>query len=1248
MSTLSVLSSRARTLVASLVTALLVVGGLSLAPTAAVAAVGDISGGTLTWGTSSYLNSGTPGRPGPLASGYGLPSTFDATTRLSTWGAATGTIAADGSATLAFDGTSLNFAPTGGGWLKLTDAEVVLDAAGNGTLSALVAYGTSVTGVPGALTYDPAQAPTRPAARVDVMTLSGNAVPVTRTGTAATWSGLTGSWNAAFTTFLGGDATVTPAIPAWTYATTISSAAGRTPLPVSIALNLVAAPTYTPSSYDLGTATWGLSTYLNSANPGRPNPLATAYGTPAAFDATTRLSSWGAGSGTVAADGSATISYTGTSVNFASTGGGWLKLTDPRATLDAKGNGSVTALVSYGTSVTGTPGAFTFDPNQAPTRAAQRVTVVTLAGNTAYPTQGADTIAWAGLAGSWSPEFTAFLSGDGAGIPAWTYATTISAAAGRTPLPFAFALAIEPPPTFTPASYDLGSASWGLSTYLNSANPGRPNPLAGSYVAPATFDATTRISTWDDGTGSIATNGDATISYKGTSVNFASTGGGWLRLTDPQATLNADGNGVVTALVSYGTSTTGTPGNFTYDSAQAPTRPAQRVAVVTLSGNDIQPVQGAAAISWTGLQGSWATAFTAFLAGDATVTPAIPAWTYATTISAVAGRTPLPFDFELGIAPAVTPTIALATSPTGGVILGANVTLTAQLSPNAPGIVTFRNGSTVLGTAPVGVSGAASLALTAPAVGDYTFTASFAPTDPSDFTAATSAPVSFSVDRPVVSKPGSLTWGVKSSLRSYVLGGGSISTTGGAGTSGGTFVFPQSGNSFSHAAQTGSANYSGRVTFAYPAHQFSIGISNPRVAITSASSGLLIADVTFNGSTSSGVTFANLSFGAANHKTVGTTTTFSNVSATLTAAGAATFAGFYNAGQSMDPVSFVIGAASSGFAGSSQTSEEEEWVAPETPPSTTGIESDTTDYEVGGIFSGSASGFQPNEEGIRVVVYSSPIVLEENLIADAAGVARWTGRLPAGLEGEHVVTFQGSVSRGIPITITAPEVTTLEGCDVQDAAITWGFKESFRSYISGTIANGEWTVADGATYETPNFGFDSGSGIYNSGSGAGLVAFDGSIRFTGHDGLLDTTVSNPQLTFVDADTAILLLDISGETQDGASVDQQGVEFVTIDLAGATVTDEDGVVTITDAPTELTSAGSDAFGTYDAGEPFDALSVTFSTADDCAVAAPVDTPAPVAPAEDDAPNLAWLLWLIVALVLIAAVIVLIIVRRRRTA
>ncbi len=226
--------------------------------------------------------------------------------------------------------------------------------------------------------------------------------------------------------------------------------------------------------------------------------------------------------------------------------------------------------------------------------------------------------------------------------------------------------------------------------------------------------------------------------------------------------------------------------------------------------------------------------------------------------------------------------------------------------------------------------------------------------------------------------------------------------------------------------------------------------------------------------------------------------------------------------------------------------------------------------------------------------------------------------------------------------------TAAEGCPVDAGTLTWGFKESFRSYISGSIANGEWIVSDGATYATPEFGWSGGKGAYDA--EGGLVAFTGAVEFTGHGGILDTTVANPQLRFIDADTAVLVLDVSGTTQDGATVDQKGVEFVDIDLSGA-MENKDGTLTVTAAPTVLTPAGAAAFGTYEAGEPFDPVSFTLPL--DAACAAPVVEPSEIATVTAEpvasGSDLTWLWILIVAvLLLVIAAAVIIVTRRRRAA
>ena len=617
----------------------------------------------------------------------------------------------------------------------------------------------------------------------------------------------------------------------------------------------------------------------------------------------------------------------------------------------------------------------------------------------------------------------------------------------------------------------------------------------------------------------------------------------------------------------------------------------------------------------------------------------------------------VPVEPEVPLPPVVQATSLALTANPATLTAGGSTTLAAQVTPATAGTVTFAAGSTVLGNVGVSSTGGASFTVDNLPVGVSEFSATFTPADTALFSGST-ATAAVSVAAQSVGA-GSLAWGVKESFRSYVTGPiakGAVSTSGVA-SSGGIFTFGQAaGGTFDRATGVGTSNYSGSVRFTGHAGQLDITLSNPVVRVDSASSGTLLVSVNGGASTP----FATLNLAAASRSTPNNTVSYSGVPASLTSQGAAVFSlngsGFYAVGSALDPVSFVVGAPNvvSSTVGATVASFKSATNAPAaTPPATTGIAvAQGTALKAGDEVTITASGFQPNETGILVVIYSTPTVLDTNATADATGTVTWTGRLPAGLSGVHTLTFQGSVDRGVELTIEAAELSAaVAGCVVDDATLTWGFKESFRAYISGSIANGEWTVADGATYEVPNFGFSAGTGGYDAESGEGALAFPGSITFTGHGGVLNTTVSNPQVTFVDANTALLLLDVSGTTQDGAAVDNKAVEFAEIDLAGVLENDE-GAVTITAAPAVLTAAGAGAIGTYPAGEALDPITIAFSTAADCAVpvedaATPATTSTEAVSAETPA-DFGWVIWAIVALVLVLAVVVVIVLMRRRKA
>ncbi|MFD5553147.1 HtaA domain-containing protein [Streptomyces sp. NPDC127068] len=151
---------------------------------------------------------------------------------------------------------------------------------------------------------------------------------------------------------------------------------------------------------------------------------------------------------------------------------------------------------------------------------------------------------------------------------------------------------------------------------------------------------------------------------------------------------------------------------------------------------------------------------------------------------------------------------------------------------------------------------------------------------------------------------------------------------------------------------------------------------------------------------------------------------------------------------------------------------------------------------------------------------------------------------------------------------------------VEDAAVDWGVRRTFREYVTGSIANGKWTLADGAQDGGALFRFPKGTGTYEK--KALDATFDGSLRFTGDHGL-DLTLSKVAVTTKGAE-GTLYADVNS-----SGLKDTKVPLVTFDTAGLKTTD--GLVTVTEAPARLTAGGAKAFGgMYKAGTQMDPVSL----------------------------------------------------------
>jgi len=175
-----------------------------------------------------------------------------------------------------------------------------------------------------------------------------------------------------------------------------------------------------------------------------------------------------------------------------------------------------------------------------------------------------------------------------------------------------------------------------------------------------------------------------------------------------------------------------------------------------------------------------------------------------------------------------------------------------------------------------------------------------------------------------------------------------------------------------------------------------------------------------------------------------------------------------------------------------------------------------------------------------------------------------------------------------------------DSCEIVEAGATWGFKESFRAYISSSIAQGEWVVSGDVGYDTPDFVLTSGSGFLAPDLTSGDVSFSGAIEFLGHSGILDTTLGNPSLTMTGTGEAILTLDVTGDTMEELRVDLERVPFATVGWSESDVTldSASGSWEVREAALTLTREGAEAFGTYPAGEVLDPLSWKITTTPGC--------------------------------------------------
>ncbi|WP_405493464.1 HtaA domain-containing protein [Streptomyces sp. NBC_00096] len=176
---------------------------------------------------------------------------------------------------------------------------------------------------------------------------------------------------------------------------------------------------------------------------------------------------------------------------------------------------------------------------------------------------------------------------------------------------------------------------------------------------------------------------------------------------------------------------------------------------------------------------------------------------------------------------------------------------------------------------------------------------------------------------------------------------------------------------------------------------------------------------------------------------------------------------------------------------------------------------------------------------------------------------------------------QPSQAPSTPAETPEASQTPQAGGAFTDAAVDWGVRRTFREYVSGSIGQGKWELAEGAQDGGALFRFPQGKGAYDGAKGTLDAAFAGSVHFTGAH--LDLKLAKVTVK-VENGKGLLSADVT----TGADT-KNAVPLVEFDAKGLKT--EGGLATLAEAPATLTEGGAQAFNSmYKPGTEMDPVSL----------------------------------------------------------
>lgn len=425
---------------------------------------------------------------------------------------------------------------------------------------------------------------------------------------------------------------------------------------------------------------------------------------------------------------------------------------------------------------------------------------------------------------------------------------------------------------------------------------------------------------------------------------------------------------------------------------------------------------------------------------------------------------------------------------------------------------------------------------------------------------------------------GNLTWNIRDSFLHYLntIARGNITVEGLSKNAAGGLDFTSASGSYDEATKTGQINFAGKVHISGHHGQLNSSFENTRLVIKEGK-GYLVVDAEALNMQGENRTFKDLVLaevdlsGATLENNV---LSAKNAAVTVTVEGSeAIFAGQYNDAdkRAMAPLSF------SAKLGSQL------------------VENKVTDTTVKGSNTGSGSANLGNNAnaGIGGTNFGGSVNSGGGNASHSHNSSTPAAHPNGGKSGSfssvsknpaQPVCTPVTVTKQVPVKAANKAPAASADGKVASADLGWGVRDSFRNYIRGGIANGSWDL-NGTTYSNNAFQWAKGTGSFKDGKGS--ISFTGSVHFTGHHGILDTTISNPRLE-INGKTAVLYATMVGNDMDGKSHNYGEVALLNVDVSGLQVSGDK--ISISGAGTTITAEGAKAFaGFYEAGKDMAPLS-----------------------------------------------------------